>query len=160
MEYRYNDGGRADAGFKGTCGDCGTRAIAIATGLPYKDVYYGLAELVKASNSKKIVKRRAVRGNTVRNGTPMEIAKQFMANLGWQWIPTMSFGSGCKVHLSADELPNGNLVVRLSKHLCAVIDGVINDIYDPNDRGVATDAFGNDITTDRCVYGYWRKSAI
>ena len=33
MNYKYNDGGRSRAGFKGKTGDCGVRAIAIATGL-------------------------------------------------------------------------------------------------------------------------------
>ena len=32
--WLYNDGGRTAAGFKGETGDCVTRAIAIATGLP------------------------------------------------------------------------------------------------------------------------------
>ena len=40
--YKYNDGGRADAGYKGKAGDCVVRAIAIATGLPYQEVYDGL----------------------------------------------------------------------------------------------------------------------
>ena len=33
--YTYDDGGRADAGFKGDTGDCAVRAIAILTGIPY-----------------------------------------------------------------------------------------------------------------------------
>ena len=39
MKYQYDDGGRAAAGFKGTTGDCGVRAIAIATDRNYRDVY-------------------------------------------------------------------------------------------------------------------------
>jgi hypothetical protein len=34
--FQFNDGGRANAGFKGMTGDCATRAIAIVTELPYK----------------------------------------------------------------------------------------------------------------------------
>jgi hypothetical protein len=56
----------------------------------------------------------------------------------------MQIGSGCTVHLSADELPSGRLVVSVSKHLTAVIDGVIHDTHDPSRRGT------------RCVYGYWQ----
>ena len=26
--------------------------------------------------------------------------------IGWVWTPTMQIGSGCTVHLHADELPN------------------------------------------------------
>ena len=32
MEFKFNDGGRAEAGYKGRTGDCTIRAIAIATG--------------------------------------------------------------------------------------------------------------------------------
>jgi hypothetical protein len=34
-KFRYDDGGRKAAGFKGRAGDCVTRAIAIAAQLPY-----------------------------------------------------------------------------------------------------------------------------
>ena len=39
MRFAYDDGGRAACGYKGTVGDCGCRAIAIATGIPYQEVY-------------------------------------------------------------------------------------------------------------------------
>jgi len=55
----------------------------------------------------------------------------------------MSIGSGCKVHLDGNELPEGRLVASLSKHVAAVIDGVINDTYDCSREGT------------RCVYGYY-----
>ena len=44
-----------------------------------------------------------------------------------------------------DELPSGELIVALSKHLTCVKDGVLYDTYDCSRGG------------DRCVYGYWRK---
>lgn len=65
---------------------------------------------------------------------------------GWVWTPTMFIGSGCKVHLRGDELPAGRLIVSVSKHLVAVIDGVIHDTYDCSRNGT------------RCVYGYYRKA--
>ena len=43
-KFVYNDGGRKEAGRKGHAGDCVTRAICIATGLPYMEVYNRLAE--------------------------------------------------------------------------------------------------------------------
>jgi hypothetical protein len=67
-----------------------------------------------------------------------------MVEWGFVWVPTMSIGSGCKVHLRADELPAGRLVVSVSNHYTTMIDGVINDTWNP-DRG-----------GDRCVYGYWK----
>jgi hypothetical protein len=55
----------------------------------------------------------------------------------------MRVGSGCRVHLRADELPPGRLIVRVSKHVAAVIDGVIHDTFDCSRGGT------------RCVYGYF-----
>jgi len=43
----------------------------------------------------------------------------------------MAIGSRCKVHLADGELPPGRLVVSVSKHYAAVIDGVIHDTHDP-----------------------------
>jgi hypothetical protein len=68
-----------------------------------------------------------------------------MAHLGWHWTPTMAIGSGCTVHLRADELPSGRLIVSLSRHYAAVIDGVVYDTFNPTRGGT------------RCVYGYWRQ---
>jgi len=55
----------------------------------------------------------------------------------------MSIGSGTKVHLRAEDLPTGRIVVQASKHVVAVIDGVMHDTHDPSRDGT------------RCVYGYW-----
>lgn len=42
--FVVNDGGRAEAGFKPSGGDCVARSIAIITGKPYIDIYRALAE--------------------------------------------------------------------------------------------------------------------
>ena len=36
---QFDDGGRSAAGYKGKTGDCVVRSIAIATGLPYQQIY-------------------------------------------------------------------------------------------------------------------------
>ena len=43
-EFNYNDGGRSIAGYKGKTGDCVCRAIAIATGKPYQEIYESLSK--------------------------------------------------------------------------------------------------------------------
>ena len=141
MEFNYNDGGRADAGFKGKAGDCACRAIAIATGLNYKDAYKLINDFAK---NEKLGKRKKTRSNA-RTGVYNDTMKKIMESLGWEWVATMGIGSGCKVHMESDELPNGNIIVRVSKHYAAVIDGVLNDTYDSSRDG------------SRCVYGYYRK---
>ena len=143
-----DDGGRVAAGFTGATGDCVTRAIAIATRLPYREVYDELhAQALGDARYKARLQLRyghvARRHASPRYGVPRRVYDAYLKRLGWVWTPTMSMGHGCTVHLRADELPPGRLIVRVSKHLCAVIDGVIHDTHDPSREGT------------RCVYGYW-----
>jgi len=140
MKFVYNDGGRKDAGFKGSAGDCVVRAIAIATGLPYKRVYDDINELCKLHNDKK-----KVTNSSSREGVSRPVYDKYLKELGWFWVPTMKIGQGCKVHLKEDELPKGKLIVSVSKHMVAVIDGVIHDTYKEDRDGT------------RCVYGYFYK---
>jgi len=134
----FDDGGRAAAGFTGKTDDCVTRAIAIATGLPYQQVYDDLNAKERATS------RRTVRRGSARTGINKDISRAYLAALGWQWTPTMAIGQGCTVHLTGDQLPPGRLIVAVSKHLCAVIHGVIHDTHDPARDGT------------RCVYGVWQ----
>lgn len=141
MKFQYNDGGRSDAGFKGTTGDCVCRAIAIATEKPYREIYDLINEF---SKSERMGKRKKGKSNA-RTGVYKRTIKKVMDHLGWKWTPTMGIGTGCTVHLKENELPKGRLVCSLSKHCTAVIDGVLNDTYDCSRDGT------------RCVYGYFIK---
>lgn len=155
MEFIYDDGGRAAAGFKGAAGDCVCRAISIATQKPYKEVYDLINQYGKAERLGKRQKSRS----SARSGVYPKTIRKIMADLGWTWVPTMKIGQGCKVHLNENELPMGRLVVSVAGHETAVIDGVIHDTFDPNDRPVYVDGYGNEIPrTDRCVYGYYYKA--
>ena len=142
MEWKYNDGGREAAGYKGSAGDCVCRAIAIATELPYEQVY----KLINQYGKQEKVTARRRHQSSARNGVYKDTIRKVMEGLGWKWVPTMFIGSGCSVHLRSGELPQGRLVVNCWKHCTAVIDGVINDTYDPSRGGT------------RCVYGYYRKA--
>ena len=139
--FVQDDGGREEAGFKGRTGDCVTRAIAIATGVPYKEVYNALNELAKNERTGKRKKKKSA----ARTGVYKDTARKYIESLGWEWVPTMQIGQGCKVHLRGDELPSGRLIVKVSKHMTAVIEGVIYDTYDCSRQG------------QRCVYGYYKK---
>lgn len=141
MRYIYNDGGRAASGYRGTAGDCAARAIATATGLPYQGVYDKINDL--GSNERTGRKKRG-RSNA-RTGVYTQCVRRFMESIGWKWTPTMQIGSGCKVHLRDGELPMGRIVVVLSKHYAAVIDGILHDTYDCSRDGT------------RCVYGYFSE---
>lgn len=167
--FKYNDGGRADAGYKGHTGDCVARSIAIASGRPYKEIYDALANGNASQKIGKHAKRKAndawaakglpfsgkeyrafikakTKPKTAAQGinTNRKWFKDYMKQLGFEWVPCMGIGTGCKVHLKWDELPHGNLVCALSGHYTAVIDLVLNDIYDCSRGGT------------RCVYGYYK----
>ncbi len=141
MRWIEDDGGRSAAGYKGKAGDCVCRAIVIATGRPYDEIYQRLAKETGEQRAGKRGKRSA----SARNGinTNRSWFKLYMSSLGFKWVPTMQIGSGCKVHLVDGELPMGRLVVAVSRHMTAVIDGVIHDTHDPRRGG------------NRCVYGYY-----
>jgi len=144
IEFKYNDGGREASGRKGKTGDCVTRALAIATGRDYAEIYDRLA--AGTANQRKSKYNRLAGQRTARKGlyTRHKWFKDYMAELGFTWTPTMQIGQGCKVHVRRDELPSGRLVLNLSRHSAAVIDGVLHDTYDSSRSGT------------RCVYGYWR----
>ena len=142
MQFIYDDGGRKAAGYKGTAGDCVCRSIAIATQLPYKQVYDFINEYAK---KERLTKARRTR-SSARGGVWKPTIRKIMKDLGWEWIPTMHIGSGCTTHLREDELPKGRLVVDVSHHCVAVVDGIIHDIYDCSRE------------ENRCVYGYFIKT--
>ena len=143
MKFIHDDGGRESAGFKGKTGDCVTRAVAIASGRPYAEVYAALSAGCRGQRATKRGKQASARNGVY---TSRKWFKDYMQAIGFEWVPTMHIGSGCTVHLKADELPAGRLVVNVSRHCSAVIDGVIHDNHDPQRAGT------------RCVYGYWRET--
>lgn len=127
MKFKYNDGGRSKY-FKGNADDCVTRAIAIATGLDYKYIYNTIKDLLQ---------------HTPRNGLTKQETRDIMNYFGFEWVSLMTIGGGCHFHLKEDELPNGIIICQVTKHVTTVIDGVINDTFNPSRDG------------KRCVYGYW-----
>lgn len=141
MDFVFHDGGRAAAGYKGKTGDCVTRSIAIVTGKPYQEVYEGLNQLAQTERTGRRKKRRS----NSRTGVYRKTYQRYIESLGWRWTSAMSIGSGCRVHLKAKELPRGRLLVKVSKHLTAVIDGVLYDTHNCSRGGT------------RCVYGYFSR---
>ena len=148
LDFRLNDGGREVAGFKGGAGDCVVRAIAIAAQIPYMQVYEDLRAANAAyadQRNDKLAHRLNTKGTSPRNGNHRNVFHDYILGHGFNWVPTMKVGGGCQVHLRTDELPSGTLIVRVSKHLTTVINGVIQDTHNPSRGG------------SRCVYGYYIK---
>jgi hypothetical protein len=115
----YNDGGRAEAGYKSTAADCVVRALAIAMDLPYKVIYEDLRNYLADRNQP-----------SPRNGVRVDLVKQYFAYFGFRYRKINSE----TVTLHKDELPKGRVIANLPKHVTAVIDGIVNDTYDPNQK--------------------------
>lgn len=130
LDYQFNDGGRSKYYKASSVGDCVVRAASIALGRDYKEVY-NLA--------------KSISGKSPRDGVDKNSVRKIMEAVGGKWIAVMKIGTGCKMHLSADDFPtDGKYIAQLSGHVCAVINGCIYDTFNPSRGGT------------RCVYGYWK----
>ena len=141
MPFKHHDGGREEAGYRGSVGDCVTRSICIATRLPYKQVYGAMRRLAKFEREGDRLK--GWWRSHPRKGIDTNRAwfSRYMGGLGFEWV-AMPVGT----MLVSDTFGKGVYVVSLCKHYTAVVDGVIYDTYNPS-RG-----------RKRRVYGYWLKS--
>lgn len=96
MILQKNDGGRAAAGYSGTTGDCVTRAIAIATGKPYQEIYDALNDLAK--NERRGRRRGGARGkgiSSARGGVYRQTYDRYLKSMGRVFTPTMEIGTRC-----------------------------------------------------------------
>jgi len=156
MKFNYNDGGRSKY-FKGeNVGDCATRAISIALGKDYKEVYDTINNMAKRESTKR---HKGHKRSQSRNGVFKETWKRYLAKAGWVHVSTCSIGSTkSKLKFVDGALPEkGTYIVQLSKHLTTLVDGVINDTYDCSKKQYYDWYSGDLVTNDeRCVYGYWR----
>jgi hypothetical protein len=154
IQHVYHDGGRRDAGYKGNTGDCVVRAIAIATGISYQEIYDELfkrTEFYRRNRRDKIAKYLKLAGRSKlspRTGVYREVYEPYLKSLGWEWVAVTGIGTGCKMHLHQNEIPDGVIIFRVSKHLTCTKDKVLYDTYDCTRDG------------KRMVYGYYRKVEI
>lgn len=147
MAFIYDDGGRSKFFAKRppkSGGDCVTRAITIATGMRYIDVWKDLDYLCMKSP----LRMRNGHRHNPDMGIPKAIWEPYLLDLGWKWIPTMSRGTGTYVHVNPSELPlvAAPLILRNSRHL-SVMDqnGNEHGIHDCSRNGT------------RAVYGVYVK---
>ncbi len=146
MNFIFNDGGRKEAGYKGSAGDCGARAMAIALGMDYKSAYNLLAKANKEMGFAK----------SARNGIHKNIYDSVLNKLGWKWVsaPTFKVLDGYKNSegkilfgrkAKCSDMPAGIVIARQAGHFVAVINGIPNDTFD---------------SSQKMVYGYWIKETI
>jgi len=137
MRYKYNDGGRADAGYKGDAGDCVPRAIIIANNLPYRKVRADLDALVKVMTGGLC--------RSTQNGTHAPVAHAYLTDLGWETVPMV--GS------SIAEVPSRGtyiVAVKTKSHWTCIIDGVVHDTWKCHVTRRTKDKLSR-------IYGYYKR---
>jgi hypothetical protein len=157
MEFIYDDGGRAAAGFKGKTGDCGVRAIAIATGQPYQQVYDEINALAKERERVKWG-RKAVshRRSNSRTGVYKRLMDIYLAGIGWRYVGTWDGEMPWRAQRDTARFPAGPIILNKRKHYIACQDGTIRDTYDSTQaRNFET----GELVPEGCaIYGYWEES--
>lgn len=119
MKYNYNDGGRRASHNSGGVSDCVTRALSIVSHCGYDIAKAYLAPLMTPEG--------------VDVFAP-DFAK-LMDAAGLVYVPTLPRT------FRVSQLPEvGNYIAHTSRHVSAVVDGVIQDTFD---------------TRDELVQGYW-----
>jgi len=157
MEYLVNDvlvhitdGGHRAAGMRGKGKKaCVPRAIAIALDLDYRETHDALeaAQQEWATTGRTSKAKRRAEGRTIaKGGVHKPVYEAFLEERGWRHVPLMSVGKQRERNPRFSDLPTtGTIIANVSRHLCAVVDGVIHDTHDPTRGGTRT------------VYGYWIK---
>lgn len=139
MRYRWDDGGRKRSGFKREpAKDCACRAIAIASGKPYKEV----RTLLLASAKRE--RRKADRSHPDW-GVHRAVYEPVMRALGAVWHPL--WGPRNPSWRTVTRLrtfgllgnPPRRFVLSMRGHLTAVVRGVIRDTHH---YGLARQVFG------------------
>ena len=107
QNFKYNDGGRQAAGYKGKAGDCGARAMAIALGLDYKAVYKELAQANADHGHAK----------SARNGIYKDVYSDVLKRHGWVWVKAPKF-VGRKARCS--DMPAGTVIAKQARHFVEI----------------------------------------
>lgn len=159
MKWEYNDGGRSKYFKAENVGDCVCRAITIATGKDYKEVYDELNRRAKLESATELSHHQSNKRSSARNGMFKNAFISYLNDLGWTKHVTCHFGKGVEMHLVEDELPMGTVIVKLSRHLVCVIDHVVQDTYNSSIKEYWDDEGNLQINERRAVYTYWTKEA-
>ena len=139
--YIYNDGGKSLTGRKGNSGDCVVRAMAIALDLDYDYCYKVLAQANKDAGYTK----------SARDGLQRTTYEKVFNKHGWFWTSAPKnlwvWDEDNYMYLNRkarhkDMPKNKRVIARMSKHIAAIVDQEIHDIFD---------------SSYKMVYGYWEK---
>lgn len=117
LAFEKTDGGRLDAGFKGSAGDCATRAITLYTGENYRTIYNELTHLTR--------KLTGGFDRSVRDGVGLPTFYHYMTQT-LEATPMLTPGS----YFTADAIPDGPLIAVLPRHFVFVENHTVFDAWD------------------------------
>lgn len=126
--WQYNDGGRSKTKWSGTK-DCGVRALAVVTGMPYEKARKHLKAF---TNIGKANHRRI---STGIYKVDMDMA---MESLGWFYQTVPNFTNN-KTYC-ANMPKNITMLLNMRGHFVAMQNGLLQDTFD---------------STNKCIIGYW-----
>ena len=150
MKYTFNDGGRSEH-YKGLTGDCVTRAITIATKLPYDVVYNALFDIARNWKGNSKVAKRIRLNPSPRNGCYCEVGSDFLKAINLEEVRK-------KLKINDQMFYKGRYIVKVRKHWIAIIDGVIHDTWDSRKTSGAytRDENDNPVPQWKTVTRYWK----
>jgi len=141
LSFRYNDGGRQAAGYRGLAGDCVTRALAILLELDYRDTYRTVARAVQSVTGRR----------SARNGVPGKLTPKVFAAYG---LRKVSLPPGRRPTLAEAHARFGNCIVQSRRPLSAVCNGSLQDVLDLRDARTP-DGLGGTVLTPRKAMSVW-----
>ena len=150
--YRYDDGGRAAAGFKGDTGDCVVRAIAILTGVPYADVYRRTATAMRHGGY-------SASGNGYRHKPRRGLHPRMSARTIQSLVKTsyglrrVNLGRGPRPTYTEAWLLHGDCLVGTARHISAIVDETLCDTFDS--RIYDARMYGGSAAEERKAQSIW-----
>jgi hypothetical protein len=164
LDLMFCDGGRELAGYKGDAGDCVTRAISTAIAWESDSRYEyekHRSELMKRMSSwrkkSRSRKAKATKSNSVRNGTPKEVYRPYLEDLGWERVSLVKFGDPTRKEMVKEDIPDGVVILEVRKHLVACAHHTVFDTWDCRETTVFVEGLATRETKPRTVTAYWRK---
>ncbi len=127
--WQYNDGGRSKTKWRGTA-DCGVRAFAIVTDMPYdkaRRYLKGFTNIGKANNRR------------ISIGVYKEDMDLAMESLGWYYLDAPKFASRKAYHF---DIPKITVLCNMPGHFVASQHGILQDTWN---------------STSRYIIGYWKE---
>lgn len=145
IDYRFDDGGRRVAGYKGEIGDCFIRAVAILTGEPYKRVYKRVLASMKAhgytptgdpARAKNVLKPDEVLSSHEHWRGQKALGWVLRDCLRTSGLVNVPLPPGARPTYSEAYQRYGNCAVVSwgysdgDSHIAAIVDGVLQDTFD------------------------------